>query len=185
MESFAKLIKTRRSIRKYTEELLKPEEVELLLKAALMSPSSKSRNPWQFVVVEDKAQLALLSKCKPHGAAMIEHAALAIVVVANPMECDVWIEDASIATIFVQLQAEDLGLGSCWVQVRERETAEGTSSEQYVRDLLDIPYHMQVLSIVAVGHKGQDRKPYDESNLQWEKVHLGSFKSSDINLENE
>ncbi|MGL5546774.1 MAG: nitroreductase family protein, partial [Tannerellaceae bacterium] len=74
---------------------------------------------------------------------------------------------------------------SCWVQVRERETAEATSSEQYVRDLLNIPYHMQVLSIVAVGHKGQERKPYDETNLQWEKVHIGSFKSIDTNLDNE
>ena len=143
MESFAKLIKTRRSIRKFTDELLKPEEVELLLKAALMSPSSKSRNPWQFVVVEDKTQLALLSKCKPHGAAMIEHAALAIVVVANPMECDVWIEDASIATVFIQLQAEDLGLGSCWVCNFDPELFKanfGLSSERYPVAIVSLGY---------------------------------------------
>jgi hypothetical protein len=66
-------------------------------------------------------------------------------------------------------------LGSCWIQVRCRETADGQSAEDVVRDILDIPLQMQVLSIVAVGHKGMERKPFDEAHLQWEKVHLNKF----------
>ena len=54
MESFATLIKSRRSTRKFTDQLLNPEQVEMILKAALMAPASKRKNPWQFVVVEDK-----------------------------------------------------------------------------------------------------------------------------------
>ena len=57
MESFATLIQNRRSTRKFTEQLLSPEQVELILKAALMAPASKRSNPWQFVVVEDKEML--------------------------------------------------------------------------------------------------------------------------------
>lgn len=116
MESFATLIKSRRSTRKFTDQLLNPEQVEMILKAALMAPASKRKNPWQFVVVEDKEMLAKLSVCKPAGAAFLKDCALAVVVLANVMESDVWVEDASIASIYMQLQAEDLGLGSCWCQ---------------------------------------------------------------------
>ena len=67
MESFATLIQNRRSTRKFTEQLLSPEQVELILKAALMAPASKRSNPWQFVVVEDKEMLKKLAGCKKNG----------------------------------------------------------------------------------------------------------------------
>lgn len=175
METFSRLIQTRRSMRKFTEEELTKEEVELLLRAALMAPSSKRSNPWQFVVVDDKDTLEALSRCKEAGAGLIAGAPLAVVVVADPLVSDVWIEDASVATLMIQLQAEDLGLGSCWVQVRERFTADGVSAGDVVRDLLEIPQPLQVLSIVAIGHKGMERKPFDEEHLQWEKVHINKF----------
>ena len=72
MESFATLIKSRKSTRKFTDQLLNPEQVEMILKAALMAPASKRKNPWQFVVVEDKEMLAKLSVCKPAGAAFLK-----------------------------------------------------------------------------------------------------------------
>lgn len=75
MESFATLIKSRRSTRKFTNQLLNPEQVEMILKAALMAPASKRKNPWQFVVVEDKEMLAKLSVCKPAGAAFLKDCA--------------------------------------------------------------------------------------------------------------
>lgn len=175
MENFSELIKTRRSMRKFTDEELTQEQVELLLRAALMSPSSKRSCPWQFVVVDDKPTLEALSQCKEAGAGLIAGAPLAVVVLADPLVSDVWVEDASIATLMIQLQAEDLGLGSCWVQVRERFTADGVAAAEVVRDLLGIPPQLQVLSIVAVGHKGMERKPFDEEHLQWEKVHINRY----------
>ena len=109
------------------------------------------------------------------GAAFLKDAALAIVVMADPLVSDVWIEDAAIASLMIQLQAEDLGLGSCWVQVRERMTSHGTPSNDFVHQVLDIPLQLQVLSIVAVGHKGMERKPFNEENLQWEKIHINKY----------
>lgn len=175
MENFSELIKSRRSMRKFTEEELSQEEVVVLLKAALMSPSSKRSNPWQFIVIDDKNVLKELSHCKEHGASFLGDAALAIVVTADPLVSDVWIEDASIASLMIQLQAEDMGLGSCWIQIRERYTATGMPSDEFVRAVLDIPLQLQVLSIVAVGHKGMERKPFDEEHLQWEKIHINKF----------
>lgn len=175
MDSFATLIKSRRSTRKFTDQPLSPEQVELILKAALMAPASKRSNPWQFVVVEDKDMLQKLSGCKKNGAGFLEGCSLAVVVLANVMESDVWVEDASIASIYMQLQAEDLGLGSCWCQIRNRGTEEETDSNDYVRRLLDIPYQLDVLSIIGFGYKDQVRKPFDETHLQWEKIHIGKF----------
>ena len=175
MESFSELIKVRRSMRKFTEEELTQEQVVTLMKAALMAPTSKRSNSWQFIVVDDKESLKKLSFCKEQASQFIADAALAIVVVADPLVSDVWIEDAAIASIYLQLQAEDIGLGSCWVQVRERLTASGISSGEYVHDILDIPLQLQVLSIIATGHKGMERKPFNEDNLQWEKIHLNKY----------
>ena len=56
-----------------------------------------------------------MSYCKEQASQFIADAALAVVVVADPLASDVWIEDASIASIYLQLQAEDMGLGRCWV----------------------------------------------------------------------
>ena len=162
-------------MRKFTTEQLSEDDVVKLLKAALMSPSSKRSNCWEFVVVDDKETLDKLSRCKESGASFIKDAPLAVVVLADPLVSDVWIEDASIASFMLQLQAEDLGLGSCWVQVRERFAATGMTADEYVHGVLGIPLQLQVLSIVVIGHKGMERKPFDESHLQWEKIHLNKY----------
>jgi len=175
MNNFSDLITKRRSTRKFTEELLTPEQVETILKAGLMSPSSKSSTPWHFIAVEDKETLKKLAVSKEHGAKLIDGCAFAVVVIADTLASDVWIEDASIASILIQLQAEDLGLGSCWVQIRERNTADGNSADSYIKDLLDIPMQFQVLSIIAFGHKVQQKPSFDEEKLQWEKVHVNKF----------
>lgn len=175
MESFSQLIKLRRSMRQYTGEELTQEQVVALMRAALMAPSSKRSNPWQFIVVDDKELLRKLSLCKAQASQFIADAALAIVVAADPLASDVWIEDGAIAATYLQLQAEDLDLGSCWVQVRERFTASGQSSNDYVHEVFSLPLPLQVLCIIAIGHKGMQRKPFNEDNLQWEKVHLNAW----------
>ena len=175
MKSFNELLIQRRSTRKFTEEKISQDDVVTLMKAALMSPSSKRSNPWQFVIVDEIDKINALADCKEQGSQLLKGAPLAIVVIADPLVSDVWIEDASIATLLIQLQAEDLGLGSCWIQVRERFNASGTPADEVVRELLDIPLQMQVLSIVAVGHKAAERRPFDEDKLQWEKLHINKF----------
>ena len=175
MENFSDLIRNRRSMRKFTDEELTQDQVLTLLKAALMAPSSKRSNCWQFIVVDDKDTLEKLSFCKESGAAFVKDAALAIVVTADPLASDVWIEDASIASIMIQLQAEDLGLGSCWIQVRGRFGAMDEPAEDFVRETLGIPEEMGVLCILSIGHKDEERKPFDEEKMMWEKVHIGKW----------
>lgn len=175
MTSFHDLIIARRSYRKYTGEPLDPEQVKLILEAGLMSPAGKRKNPWHFIVVEDKAMLKALSEAKDMGAAPIANAAIAVVVCANPEDSDTWIEDLSIATHQMSLQCADLGLGSVWIQMRLREDNDGNTATYNICKLLEIPAGFEVLSVLSVGHPDEERKPYDTSKLQWEKVHIGKF----------
>lgn len=176
MGNFHELLVNRRSIRRYTSEEVSAENVKLILEAALMAPTSKSTRAWQFIVVEDKDMLERLSHCKPAGAVPIAKAAFAVVVAADPTLTDPWVEDASIAAAYMQLQASDLGLGSCWIQVRGRFAGDNTPSEEYVQELLGMPDTLPVLCIMTFGHKDEERRPCDTSKLLWEKVHIGSWK---------
>ena len=176
MENFHELLINRRSIRRYTSEPVDADQVRMIMEAALMSPSSKSVRPWQFVVVDDKEMLERLSHCKPNYATSIASAPLAIVVTADITKSDAWIEDASIAAVFMQLQAADFGLGSCWVEIRERFREDGEPAEEYVREVLGIPEQFAVLCVITIGHKDEERKPINPEKLLWEKVHIGSWK---------
>ena len=176
MSNFFDLIKARRSTRKFLDKPISAELKEKLLNAVLMSPASKRSNPWSFVVVEESEQLQKLAECKPAGSKLIAGAAMAIVVLADPSKSDVWIEDASIASIYLQLAAEELGLGSCWVQVRKRAHSEEQMAEAYIKSLLEIPAEMEVESVVAFGYKEKENKPFDESKLLKERIYWGTYK---------
>lgn len=178
MEDFNTLLVNRRSYRKYTDEPLGGDEAQLILESALLSPTSKGSRGWEFVVVEDKEMLAKLANCKPSNAAFIAKAPLAVVVLGNPMESDVWIEDASIASYSMQLQAEALDIGSCWVQVRGRNFTDTVTSAEYINELLDIPMPLQVLSIITFGKKEKQKNPANLDKLLWEKIHIGKFSIS-------
>ncbi|MGM9803028.1 MAG: nitroreductase family protein [Muribaculaceae bacterium] len=174
-KEFHDMLFTRHSIRKYTGESIDGEWVKLILEAALLAPSSKSTRPWEFVVVEDAEVLERLAGCKPFGAGPIAKCKMAIVVCAHPGVSDVWVEDAAVAATYMQLQAEALGLGSCWIQIRGRFDKDNNDAADLVRYLLDIPGDQQVECIITLGHKDEVRKPVDPEKLLWEKVHIGKF----------
>ena len=162
-------------MRQFTDETLSGDDVKLLLRAGLMAPSSKGLNSYEFVVVENKSMITALSQCKERGSDFLAGAPMAIVVLADPAISDVWIEDASVAAANILLQAEDLGLGACWIQVRNRFTADDCPAEQIVKSLLGIPENRGVVCIIAVGHKGMERKPQNEERLKWDRVKSPSY----------
>jgi nitroreductase len=172
---FLALIKKRRSIRKYEQREVEQEKVDILVEAALRAPSSRGLNPWRFVVVKDKDQLEKLSAAKAHGSSFLKGAPLGIVVCADPAVSDVWVEDTSIATIFIHLAAESLGLGSCWIQIRKRTRGKTETAEAYVREVLDIPSTLKVESMVALGYPAEQKASHPKESLQYEKVFLTSY----------
>jgi len=175
MADFKNLVQRRRSCRLFTSEEIDSDDVQQILRAALMAPTSMNRRTWHFVVVDDKLDLEKLSDAKDAGARLIKDASLAIAVVGDPMENDCWVEDGAIAAISMQYQAEELGLGSCWVQMRNRGVSDGTTADTIIRGILDLPDNMNVLCVLAFGHKAENREPKDEDSLKWENVHIGKF----------
>jgi len=169
------LLRKRRSIRKYTGKNIEPEKIELLKEAVLRSPSSRNFDPWEFIFVDDMEILKQLALCKPHGAKFLEHAALGIVVCADEQQSDVWVEDCSIASILVQMAAQSIGLGSCWIQIRKRSYDEKITSEDYIKDLLNLPVNMKVESIISLGYSAENREPVPKEALKYEKIRLNGY----------
>ncbi len=176
---FFKLIQSRRSIRKFTDKPVEREKIELLMEAAVRSPSSRSINPWQFVIVDDKKKIQALSKAKPHGASFLKNAPLCIVVCANKEESDVWVEDASIASAFIHLAAHDMKLGSCWIQIRKREYNAFKTADTYVKELLEIPDNIMIESIIAVGYPDEPKKGHPKERLPFHKVVFNTYELKD------
>jgi len=172
---FFSLLKNRRSIRKYKIQEIEKDKIEKLMEAALLSPSSKARYPCEFIFVNDKDLLAKLSQSKPHGSAFLANAPLGIVVTADPAKSDVWIEDASIATAFILLAAEELGLGACWIQIRKRKYSETIDSEEYIRKVLSIPDNKRVLAMVGVGYPDENKMPRQEGDLMYDKIFFNQY----------
>lgn len=165
----------RRSTRKFSDKKIEEELVQQLMKAALHSPSSKNGQPWEFIVVDDPVLLAQLSVAKPHGACLLKHAPLAVVVAGDKSKSDVWVEDCSIASIMIQLAAETLGLGSCWVQIHRRYHNDDQTANEFIRDLLHIPDRLEVLSVVGIGFKATDRPTLPDKVIDWKKVIKNSY----------
>jgi nitroreductase len=172
------LIRQRRSIRAYTQESIAPETMELLIEALLRAPSSRNITPWEFVVVDDRELLSKLSASKEHGSAFLKGAAAGIVICADSSKSDVWVEDCSIAAILLQLTAQSLGLGSCWIQIRKRAHDESKGAEAYIGEQLGLPPHIVVECIVAFGHPRELRQPLPKEKLQYSKVKLNSYQQA-------
>ncbi|MGI6112865.1 MAG: nitroreductase family protein [Mahellales bacterium] len=169
------LLMARRSIRKFKDREVEKEKIDMILKAGLLSPSSRGRRPWEFIVVNDKQILKTLSSCRDHGSQFLAGAPLGIVVIADTDLCDVWIEDASIAAIVMQLTAHSMGLGSCWIQVRGRYHSDNEKAGDYIKRNLGIPEKYSVECIIALGYKDEDKPSYDEESLPYNKLHYNGF----------
>lgn len=169
------IMKHRRSVRKYTGEKIEEEKLQQILTAALLAPSGRAIRPWEFVVVRDKETLTKLSKAREHGAEMLAGADCAVVVFGDESKTDVWTEDCCNAMAHMYLMASALGVGCCWIQGRLRKTPEGILTEDYVRDLLDVPSQYRLEAIMSLGMPAETPAPYDVDKLPYEKIHSEKF----------
>ena len=167
----------RRSVRAYSGETVPAEKLNQVLAAGLASASGRGRQPWELLLVTDKAQLEHLSHARVAGAGMLAGAEAAIVVLGNEHVSDTWIEDCSIAMANMHLAASDLGLGSCWIQGRMREAAEGVSTESYVFDALNVPADqgLRLEAMLSLGMPVAAPQGRELQDLPWEKVHDEEF----------
>lgn len=164
------ILRNRRSIRRFKDKEIKPELIKQLKEAALRSPTSRGINSWRFLFVTDRALLEELSQAKESGSGFLKGARLGVVISAAEGESDVWVEDCSIASIILQLTGQSLGLGSCWIQIRNRMHDSRMSAEDYVKKVLDLSENMRVESMIAFGYPDEKKMPVLKEELQYEKI---------------
>lgn len=170
------LLRKRRSIRQFTSQSVEADKIDALIEAAVRTPSSRGRRPWDFVVVTDPELLKLLGKAKEHGSAFLTGVPLAIVIAADSSKSDVWTEDCSIAAMVIQLAAEELGLGSCWAQIRLRPHNAECTAEQYVKSLIDLPESHVVECVIGIGYAAEKKSGHASEDLPFDHVHRDKFR---------
>ncbi len=161
----------RRSSRKFSDEKISKSELDKILQAALLAPTSMNRKPCNFLVVERKETLKALAGAKNHGAELIAGADKAIVVLADTFVADTWCEDSSIALTYMHLMATDLGLGSCWVQIHLRDK-NGRDAEEVVRDIVKVDPQYRIVGILALGKIEKQPEPHTPDDLDKSKIHF-------------
>ena len=148
---FIDIARSRHSCRSFTDVPLTGEQVSLIMEAGDLAPSSRSLRPVRLVPVDDIDRIRSLADCRAPGSTRALTSATFAVAV-EPDTSDVWIEDASIASIMMQMEAEDLGLGSCWIQVRLRSNDQGPA-EDHIKDILGLPANLLIESVIAFGNR--------------------------------
>lgn len=173
---FLDLLLTRRSIRKYTDEPIPQEALEAVVTAGIVGPASRARRPWELILVQDPVTLEKLSHCRQSSAKMLAGAKAAVVVLADTTKTDVWTEDCSIAMMNMHLMAHSLGLGSCWIQGRLRQTETGEmTTEAYCRQLLSVPDHYALEAILSLGMPADHPPAHTLEELDRSKLHYEIF----------
>lgn len=169
------ILQNRHSVRSYTDEKIPKEKLEKIIDAGLLSASGHGYRPWELIVVREKETLQQLSQARVGSAKMLEKADAAIIVIGDHEKSDTWVEDCSIVMSNMHLMADSLGVGSCWIQGRNRETPSGQTTEAYVRSILGFPENYSLLAMLSLGMPAKHAPKTELSKLPREKVHQGKF----------
>ncbi len=167
------IILYRRSTRQYLSKDIPDETLRKILTAGLLAPTSRNQKPCEFYVVRDRETLKKLSEAKSMGGKMLADCSAAIAVFGDSSKADTWVEDCSIAMSFMMLMAEELGVGSCWVQIHFRADAAGNDAEANVREILSVPDNYRIAGILSLGIPAEKMKEHSLEEADWEKVHWG------------
>ena len=154
---FSEVINKRHSVRRYTEQAVDRELLDLMVSIAETAPSSKNSRSSAFMIIEDKSVIEALSETRTSGSAFVKDAPAVIVVLGDADKSDMWVENCCISATFLQLAATAMDLGSCWVQVngrpRDKKNPDAGSADAYVRELLGLRDNLHVECLVAVGYE--------------------------------
>ncbi|MDQ2085034.1 nitroreductase family protein [Herbivorax sp. ANBcel31] len=159
-------ILNRRSIRRYTDEPVKKEDIKDLLEAAMSAPSAGNQQPWHFVVVTDKDMLEKITQVHPY-ANMLKEAQAAIMICGDESlekHKGYWVQDCSAATQNILIAVQKKGLGAVWLGVYPREDrVEG------LKKVFKIPNSITPFAIISIGYPAEEKPPANRYNEQ--RVH--------------
>jgi nitroreductase len=154
-------IRKRRSIRAYTGEAIPKEDLEKIVDAGRLAASGNNRQPWEFVVVTDRA---MIEKLKVASQWMDKAGAIVAVVMDSSSRW--WLEDGSAAVENMLIASTALGYGSCWLEGYTLRL------EEQLKALLNVPQEKRLLTLVPIGvpveWPTQEKKSLQEV-IHWER----------------
>ena len=160
---------TRRSIRKFTGEPIRDEDLKTILKAGFQAPSAHNYQPREYIVVRDKETIKKISEFHKY-AKMLPKAGCGIIVCGNKdkqPEMGFLIEDCSASIQNILLAAHGLGLGAVWCGLYSVEKL-----TEDMKDVLELPENIIPIGMVVVGVKDEEKAAidrYDESKVHFDK----------------
>ncbi len=164
------IFQNRRAVRNYKKEEISDKKIREILLAAMYAPSGYDKHPLEFVIVKDvstKENLALTNQWSFYA----DRAAAIIAVCVDPDQSLVWLEDASIAVGYMWLRAAQLKLGACWVHVKDSVRTDGSSGENYVKKILEIPQKFRVVCFLCLGRPVVKAPKHTKKEYLSEKIH--------------
>jgi len=169
------LFRTRRTIRKFSDQEVTEETLEQLLDAASLAPSRLDVRPLHYLVIQDvdlKAKLAETLRVRPY----LEHAPVIIAVCADPQQSPTWELDGSAAIQNMLLAATALDLGGVWVGPKRSQLWE--AAMQVLREVANLPESMNVVSFVSIGYPAEEREPYEPGEkLDRRRIHYDRWEN--------
>ena len=176
-KSFSELIRSRRSIRKYQNKSVEREKVLQCIEAARLAPSAENVQPWRFIILDDPGLIKQLSNHAFSGIySPTRFAAKAPVIIVILAKLDIlanriakqiqdihfYLIDIGIAGEHLVLQAQELGLGTCWI---------GWFNPRKIRKFLKIPRTHKIVSLISMGYPEscqlRPKKRHDRENIAW------------------
>ena len=146
------LLKSRRSIRKYTSKEVEEEKLNKCLEAARWAPSASNKQPWEFLIVKDETMRKRFAEIHPYAKFVAESPVVFIPLTNPEIHQKYHMSDTGLAILHFMIEAYSLGLGTCWAGVI------GTSFENELKKLLNIPDHLNIMALVALGYPDQERE---------------------------
>lgn len=149
----------RRSVRKFTSELVSDEQIDILLHYAMSGPSACNKQPWEFFVVTNEEKLKELRDSSRYTGMI---SPLNIIVCGALDRClpfglgEYWIQDCSAAIENILLGVTDLGLGAVWCGLHPKKDA-----VEKVRTILDLDEKYVPLGLIHIGHPDCEVTPGD------------------------
>ena len=162
-----KEIQIRRSVRKYGDTHIPDDKLESLLRAAMQAPSARNCQPWEFVVITQRALLNEIPEFHPYSK-MVANAGAAILVCGNTKlqsEPGYIVQDCSAAVQNLLLEAVHQNLGAVWLGVYPRE-----ERMKGMIELFDLPDHIIPVALISIGVPAEVPEP--EDRFRKEKIHF-------------
>ena len=167
---------TRRSIRKFKDQKVEKEKVDELLRVALVAPTGRNTQCTKFIVVDDKNTIEYLSNVRQTGSQFLKNAPLVIAVIGDKTKSTTVVSDCSIAAFAIQMRAHEIGLGSCWVHMQDRKSADGEDSEKLVKGKLNIPEEYMVMCLIGLGHPDETKPAHELKDEDYKRVCYNTYK---------